>query len=70
MNAPDPAPEIWVLTFQAQPGDIPAEHRIRRLLKFAWRGLGLRCVRVGTQPDPANREVELMPRNVPNEECP
>ncbi|GIW82602.1 MAG: hypothetical protein KatS3mg105_4409 [Gemmatales bacterium] len=35
---------IYRLTFQAQPDDVPAVVRLRRLLKLALRVFGFRCV--------------------------
>ncbi len=38
------ANETWVLTFQSLPGHGDMGPRVKRLLKFALRGLGLKCL--------------------------
>ncbi len=38
-------PADYVLEIRALPSDVPAVVRLRRLLKYALRGLDLRCVR-------------------------
>jgi hypothetical protein len=44
IQVPDPAP-MFRLTFRALPGSVPAEIRLRHLLKTAGRRDGLRCVK-------------------------
>jgi hypothetical protein len=41
-----PEPDLWVLTFRPEVNDVPPPIRIRRLLKYAGRVLGLKCVEV------------------------
>jgi hypothetical protein len=36
---------VFRVEFEALASDVPAHVRLRRLLKFALRGCGLRCVR-------------------------
>ena len=36
----------YLITFEASPAAVPAIVRVRKLLKFASRALGLRCVRL------------------------
>lgn len=38
--------ETIIITIEAQPHDVPAELRFRRLLKFASRSLRLKCLDV------------------------
>jgi len=38
--------ELWSFTVRVLPRDIPGPVRVRRLLKYALRGLGLKCVRL------------------------
>jgi hypothetical protein len=45
---PDATGDVWALVFAAQPRDVPAAVRVRRLLKLA-RSLGFRCVYVGSE---------------------
>lgn len=57
-----PDPGVWVLAFEPLPGDVPAEVRVRRLLKIAKRSLKLKCVHVGVRdvqpvvPEPRPRK--------------
>lgn len=37
---------LWRLTFRVLPHELPEGVRVRWLLKYALRALGLRCVRV------------------------
>ena len=39
-----PDPDVWVLVFRALAHDVPAPHRVKRLLKWA-DSLGLKLVR-------------------------
>jgi hypothetical protein len=41
-----PTSETFTLTIEAAPATLPAEVRLRHLLKHAWRAWGLRCVAV------------------------
>jgi len=52
MPPTDPAPprERFLLTLEALPSDVPSSNRLRRLLKYALRGLGLKCVRLVGDP--------------------
>jgi len=38
--------DTWVVKFRATPGGLPESARIKRLLKYAGRRCGLRCVAV------------------------
>lgn len=38
--------EQWILTLEALPRPTPAAIRVRRLLKYALRQLGFKCVRL------------------------
>jgi hypothetical protein len=52
-----PAGETYTITLRALPGDSrPAIYRVRRLLKFALRACGLKCVMIQETPvqDPDN----------------
>jgi hypothetical protein len=40
---PDPRPQ-YSLLLRVEPGDVPATVRLRRFLKLALRGFGLRCL--------------------------
>lgn len=51
LTMPEPAPpgdpDVWVLIFKGGCSNVPAAVRVRRLLKYALRVLGLRCVHCG-----------------------
>jgi hypothetical protein len=53
------AREQWHLTLVALPSSVPAANRIRRLLKFALRGLGLKCVALDEPAELARLRAEL-----------
>ena len=56
-------PAEYRLTFKAQSSDVPPEVRLRRLLKYALRVCGLKCVSVEdvpASPGPA-REPPILP---------
>jgi len=38
--------ERFIITLEAKPSTVPAIIRLRKLLKIAWRGLGLKCVKI------------------------
>lgn len=42
----------YTLEIEAQPGDVPPEHRLRRLLKSMLRAYGMRCTRITRADDP------------------
>lgn len=60
-TAPPPVHPRYVLTLEALPDDVPAEVRLRRLLKLLLRGYRFRCVRV----TPVRPEVPPSVRNEP-----
>lgn len=45
-----PAGELWSFTLEVLPRDTSGAVRVRHLLKYALRGLGLKCVRLA-EPD-------------------
>lgn len=47
---PAPEPERWTILLEAAPGGVPPVCRVRRLLKSAWRGYGLKA-RIVTGPE-------------------
>jgi hypothetical protein len=62
-------PDVFVVTFAAVPGDaIPPDVRLRRLLKFALRATGLRCVGLATPNPPSCSGIEQSTGTGP--ECP
>jgi hypothetical protein len=48
------AGELWCLTFRVLPRHTSGAIRVRRLLKYALRCLGLKCVRLA-EPDEMHR---------------
>lgn len=42
----------YVIEFRPQPSAVPAPLRIRRLLKYALRSLGLKCISLQEKPKP------------------
>lgn len=52
-------PDVFVVTFAAVPGDaIPPEVRLKKLLKFALRATGLRCVGLASTNPPDCSEIK------------
>jgi hypothetical protein len=43
-----PSPEQWTLTFTPLADAVPAEVRVRQLLKYALRAQRLKCINVNT----------------------
>jgi hypothetical protein len=57
MPTKKPEPDDWSLIFRSVGPGPPVAVRVRRLLKFAWRALGLRCVGYGAgQPELRDKE--------------
>lgn len=54
----EPAGEKWSFTFRVLPRDTPGAIRVRRLLKFALRTLGLKCIRLA-EPQETTRLRQL-----------
>ena len=54
-----PAGELWTFTIRVSPGNTPGAIRVRRLLKYALRSLGLRCVRLA-EPEEMTRLRKLV----------
>jgi hypothetical protein len=62
MTTPKAARPRYQLLLEAQPGDVPAILRLRRLLKTLLRGYGFRCISAQelppAEPTPATNEPE------------
>ncbi len=57
-----PDPEIYRLTLRSEGwNDVPANVRMRRLLKNLLRAWGFRCVRIDT---PAEQKASVAPQSV------
>ncbi|HEX8340011.1 MAG TPA: hypothetical protein VF624_03795 [Tepidisphaeraceae bacterium] len=57
----------FVIQLRPEPGDVPVMIRVRRLLKVALRGYGLRCVSIGeAAPRPADGSAAAGDADVPS----
>lgn len=55
---------VYLIRLQAQPSDIPVSVRLRRLLKYALRATGFKClelVQVGETEETAGAHMERRP---------
>ncbi len=49
--------DVWCLVLRAETGTVPTEVRVRMLLKYAKRALGLKCVAMPNElPDGARTD--------------
>lgn len=42
--------DVWVIELLSADDDVPDECRVRRILKFAWRQVGMKAIGVARQP--------------------
>jgi len=59
-------PDVWTLTFEPCESkdfnDVPVQLRVRHLLKFALRSVGLRCVDLGGRTESVDALLDLEKR--------